>query len=246
MRATLLSLVVLVAAVVPAPAQFEAQTVTIKVGRLATIPVTVDADDVDYVVLGDALDGFREFDRDAKRLRIRVIGYQPGTGYVVVTAIKGGKLIPLAVVTVKVTGAPVPPPTPPDPPTPPPKPPTPPTPPVPPPADPWVAELRTAFASDVGAAADKSNWKATLSGFFAAMADHAKNPAIRTVGDLLADFAAAKASLLPDGALAAVRRVCGGHVAEVAPADADAPLDPLRDKFAGAFARLAQALEQVK
>jgi hypothetical protein len=238
--------VVLVAAVVPAPAQFEAQTVTIKVGRLATIPVTVDADDVDYVVLGDALDGFREFDRDAKRLKIRVIGYEPGTGYVVVTAIKGGKLIPLAVVTVKVTGAPVPPPTPPDPPTPPPKPPRP-RPPRPPrrPTRGWPScGPRSRRRRDVRPTRRTGRRRCRAS--FAAMADHARNPAIKTVGDLLADFAAAKASLLPDGALAAVRRACGGHVAEVAPADADAPLDPLRDKFAGTFARLAQALEQVK
>lgn len=147
MRATLLSVLVLVAAVAPAPAQdVAASAVTVKVGRLATIPVVIDADEVEYAVLGDAVDAFREFDKDAKKLKIRVIGYEPGTGYVVVSGQKAGKLLPLIVVTVKVVGTPVPPvpPKPPVPPLPPvpPKPPTPPDPPTPdPPPIPGVTGL---------------------------------------------------------------------------------------------------------
>lgn len=98
--------------------------VTVPVGRLASVPVTVDADEADYLILGADCDGLREYDPDPKRLRLRVIGYSPGVAFVVVTAQKGGKLLPATVVKVTFQGA-GPSPTPPPGPTPPPIPPDP-------------------------------------------------------------------------------------------------------------------------
>src|SRR5687767_8021146 len=78
--------------------------IEVPVGRLAAVPLEVDADEADYQILGDDLDGLREYDPDPKRLRLRVIGYSSGTAWVVVTSVKGGKLQPAHVVKVKVVG----------------------------------------------------------------------------------------------------------------------------------------------
>lgn len=120
MRAAVAILSVLVLAV-PAPAQIKGPSdVTVAVGRLAAVPLTIDGDESDYVVLGSDVDAFREYTTDPKQLRLRVIGYAPGTAYVTVAAVKGGKLQPLFVVKITVTGTPAPPPVPPGPtPTPP-------------------------------------------------------------------------------------------------------------------------------
>jgi hypothetical protein len=78
--------------------------VTVAVGRLAAVPLTVEGDESDYKVLGTDVDAFREYSPDPKQLRLRLIGYAPGTAYVVVACVKGGKLQPLHTVTVTVTG----------------------------------------------------------------------------------------------------------------------------------------------
>ncbi len=91
--------------------------VNVPIGRLAAIPLTVDADESEYVVLGDSMDAMREYDSDPKKLRLRVIGYAPGVSYVVVTSQKGGKLHAPFVVKVTV-GNPGPAPVPPVPPGP--------------------------------------------------------------------------------------------------------------------------------
>lgn len=99
--------------------------VTVAPGRLAAVPLTTDADESEYVVLGD-IDCFREYDPSPKTIKLRVIGYTPGTSYVVLSSVKGGKLQPIFTVKVIVSGTPAPKP-------PEPKPPTPPTPKVDPP-----------------------------------------------------------------------------------------------------------------
>ncbi len=113
-------------------------------GRLATVLVTVSADSAEYEIIGSAFDAFREQSTDATRLRIKVLvpaNARPGAeGYVVVAAVKDGKLLPLYKCKVTVAGTPVPPP--------PPVPPIPPVPPVPPPVDPLVAAIQTAAAAD--------------------------------------------------------------------------------------------------
>lgn len=123
-----------------------------------------------------------------------------------------------------------------------------PIPPAPPDiVDPWAAELKKAFDGDLGSPADKAKWVGALGGFYAAMAEHVRKPAVKTVGDLLADYRAAQPSLLPDGSLMNVRRACGAKVAEVGATDPEATLsDDLRSKFANVFTRLALSLEVVK
>lgn len=128
----ILSVLVLAAA---APAQIKGPTeISTPVGRLAAVPLTIDGDQSDYAVLGTDVDAFREFTTDPAQLRLRVIGYAPGTAYVTVAAVKGGKLQPLFVVKVTITG-PAPPPVPPGPTPVPPGP----TPPTPVPVDPPIA-----------------------------------------------------------------------------------------------------------
>lgn len=78
--------------------------ITVPVGRLSAIHLTIEGDEADYAILGSDLDGLREYDPDPKKLRLRVIGYSPGTAFVVVTSTKGGKLQPLFVVKVTITG----------------------------------------------------------------------------------------------------------------------------------------------
>lgn len=119
--------------------------VTVPVGRLARVPIEVDADETDYRILGESVDGFREFDPDPKKLKLVLVGYESGVAFVVVTGQKGGKLLPIEVVAVKV-GNPTPPPVPP---TPPPSPPT--------PVDPDEAGLAK-LADSIKAAAKESNW----------------------------------------------------------------------------------------
>lgn len=102
--------------------------VNVPVGRLASVPLQIDADESDYVILGTDVDAFREYDPDPKKLRLRLIGYAPGTSFVVVATQRAGKLQPLFQVRVVVTGANPVPPVPPVPPGPTPDPTPPPGP----------------------------------------------------------------------------------------------------------------------
>ena len=101
------------------------QEITVPVGRLASVPIVLDADESDYVILGSNVDGLREYDPDPRKLRLRVIGYEPGVAYIVVSSQKGGKLQPVYTCVVRVGGGPGPAPVPPVPPVPPPEPLTP-------------------------------------------------------------------------------------------------------------------------
>lgn len=104
------------------------ETITVPVGRLAAVPIQIEGDEADYIILGNDVDGLREYDPDPKKLRLRVIGYAPGTAFVVVSSQKGGKLQPLFTVKIIIGGGPNPPvppgpgpgptPVPPDPPAP--------------------------------------------------------------------------------------------------------------------------------
>lgn len=134
MRATSLLATILLA--LPAAAQVKGpQDITVQVGRLASVPLTVDGDESDYQVLGDQVDAFREYSPDPKQIRLRLIGYAPGTSYVVVSSQKAGKLQPMFTVKVTVVGAaPVPPP-------------VPPTPPGPGPLDALASQFRAAFTA---------------------------------------------------------------------------------------------------
>lgn len=112
------------------------QDIQVAVGRLASVKLVVDGEDSKYVVLGDDNFGaFREFSLPSE-WNIKVLGYQSGVGYIVVSATKGGKLLDPFVIKITVGSGP----SPPLPPIPPPLP--------EPPADPLVVALRDAAKKD--------------------------------------------------------------------------------------------------
>jgi hypothetical protein len=114
--------------------------VSVAVGRLATIPIVIDGDESNFAVLGgDYFDSFREFSAP-NELRLRVLGYANGTGYIVVSSVKAGKLQPLFTVKVTVGSGPGPAPVPPVPPGPNPVPPG--------PLDPLASAIKAAAAAD--------------------------------------------------------------------------------------------------
>jgi hypothetical protein len=143
MQKTAAVLVLLFAAACQAQTRGPA-TIDVPVGRLASVPIVLDADESDYVILGANVDGLREYDPDPKKLRLRVIGYEPGVAWIVVSSQKGGKL--QGVFTCKVVvggGGPLPPPVPPVPPVPPGPNPVPPG-----PLDPLASAIKAAAAAD--------------------------------------------------------------------------------------------------
>ncbi len=141
MSKTVAALAALLVGVASATAQITGPAeAKIKAGRLGTIIVNVDADETAYKLEGDTFDAFREFDDvGSKRLRIRVLGYDPGVGYLTVAGIKGGKLLPLYTCKITIGDGPAPGPVPPVP--------VPPTPPVPP-LDPLAKSIRDAAKAD--------------------------------------------------------------------------------------------------
>ena len=85
--------------------------VTVAPGRLAAVAVEFDGDDVRWRVSAD-LDVFREFDPDAKKIRLRLIGYAPGRFELCAVACKGGKLSEFATCVITVGNLTPPPPPP--------------------------------------------------------------------------------------------------------------------------------------
>ena len=222
--------------------------VRVQPGRLAPVRIEFDGDEVRWDVPAE-LDAFREYSPDPKDVRLRVQGWTKGAYRIVAVACKGGKLSEFAacVVTVGDAPPPAPPgPTPPGPtppgPTPPPVPPVPPTP--VPPDDPAAQRLKDAFKRDADAIAEKLAHCATLSAFFVAMASHVKDPSVKTVGDLLADYRAAVPAVLKPGALPLVRKQIAAEVAAVTGDDPERDISPdLRDKLIKLFEFLALILK---
>lgn len=224
----------------PITAQVKGPTeITIPVGRLAVVPLIVEGDAADYVVVGKDVDALREYDPDAKKLRLRVIGYSTGQAWVVIATTFEGKLKPLHVITVTIGAGPKPP-TPPEP--------TPPEP-TPPKPDALTKKLQEAFDKDTSDKVKKSEWLKALAGFYAAMSDHVQKPEVKTLGELLADYRAAIPALLPDGAVVDLRRVCGEEVAGVIGVDSSPERELVavfRQQLADGFKRLSKALDGVK
>jgi hypothetical protein len=125
--------------------------------------------------------------------------------------------------------------------------PDPPEPKPPEPVDPLTRKLREAFQADSGDAAKKREYVATLAGFYSAMAKHVSTNQVATVGDLLSDYRNAIPVVLPEGAISAVRKVCGEEVAALAGDDPDRKIDStLKSKLVDLFTRLASALDAIK
>jgi len=94
--------------------------VKVPVGRLASVVIDWEGTDLRWTNPGDDLDVFREYDQDAKKVRLRVIGYRPGIYKLQAIACKADKLSDFASCNL-IIGDPLPPipPVPPDPPIPP-------------------------------------------------------------------------------------------------------------------------------
>lgn len=203
--------------------------VSVQVGRLASVPLSIDGDEADYVVLGTDVDAFREYSQDPKQIKLRVIGYAPGMAYVVVASTKGGKLQPLFKVVVTVVGSQ----------------PGPPLPPSPEPSDPEVRKFASAMKL---AGSGFSKW-AELGGGLEACRGVAE--AARTTGEfVVAAKATLKSSmgadLIPDG----VKRILSDETSKNIPEEADAEWDAsirqkVKDMYKklGAAARLAGELK---
>jgi len=218
----------------PAAAQVRGpQEVTVQVGKLAGVSLTIDGDEAEYAVLGgDAFGGFREFS-DPKVFRFQVLGYAPGVGHIVVGTTKGGKLQPLFTVKVVVTGAPLPPPVPP--------PPVPPDPPAP--ADPLVKTLKDAAKAD--------GWAMTK---LADLGLGLRQCAALTLGgrtgaELQRIHIDALQKALPGGVPNAVYAVCSGKLkaldAILPPSQPDkVPSDAEREQVKAVYLELATACER--
>jgi hypothetical protein len=73
-------------------------------GRLASIEIRWQGDDIRWEVLSSELDVFREFNPDAQTIRLRIIAYSPGKHKIVAVAVGDGKLTPIEICTVEVKG----------------------------------------------------------------------------------------------------------------------------------------------
>ncbi len=147
-------------------------------------------------------------------------------------------------------GQPTPPPNPPLPPDPGPLPPAPPTPPVPPtpgPTSELGKKLQVCWTADATALVVKNSQKSLIIGLYEAMADHAKNTAITTTGELLGDLKTQAAAMLLPSALTECRKIISAEIATALGTDPAAKLDPvLRPKAIDVFTRVAKAVQEVK
>jgi hypothetical protein len=203
--------------------------VTVAVGDLAEVTLTLDADESKYAVLsGQGIWAFREYDPDPKTLMFRVFGQKPGTAMITVASVKGGKLQPLFVVRVTITGDAPPGPGPgPDP--------------RPDPADPLAARIVAAAQAD--------KWPVTearklAQGFrdCAGQCDKAPTAAFLLQ---LATSAIKLSGVKPIPV--AVRAVLSAELEVGLPADAEAEITPeLSKRCRDTFTRLAAALETIR
>lgn len=117
----------------------------------------------------------------------------------------------------------------------------PPTPPPVPPADPLRQKLLDAYAAET--AAGKAEARKDLAELYRQAAALAKDPALKTAGELNARVRKAAEALAP-GVLAGVRRVAGEELGRVLPTDPAAELTPAhRSAAADVFGRLAAILD---
>lgn len=118
----------------------------------------------------------------------------------------------------------------------------------PPPAPPsgLGARLQTAYNADPEAAAVKAGHKALLLGLYEAMIDHAKNPAITTTAELLADLKKVADKMIAPAALVEMRKIIAAEVGTEIGYEVNAQLDPLRGKAVAVFTRVVQGLKEVK
>lgn len=201
--------------------------VKVDVGRLQSVPLEFDGDEIEYAILGgDYFGGFREYS-DPKTVKFQVLGYQSGTGYIVVGTSKGGKLQPLYTVKVIVGGAP-----------------TPPTPPAPPiPDDPEIATLATTLKN---AAANDAWHPSKLTACARGYRDAASTIQLATVAEVMATLKSKMgAALNGENVSPSVYAILADKMNGVLPRTGSTPMDAAAiAKAKTLFVKLATALER--
>jgi hypothetical protein len=227
-------------------------------GRLGTVVAEVGKSAASYVVVGDGLDAFREYDTDPTILRLRVIGYRACVGWVVVAQSVSESGSPtlstcrVEVVEKKGPSPPEPGPPPPEPIPVPPEPPPEPTPPPPgPPApvtDPLYKPLADLYARSPGTAEAKSAAARKLAKIYRGAVDAAADSSLLyTVGQYNEKVQRlAVAESLDKDMLRPMREAIGKMLAKQIGTVASAPFTrEVRARAREVFGRLAPIMDSL-
>lgn len=115
------------------------------------------------------------------------------------------------------------------------------------PVDRFSQDLAAAYKADITPAKLKAAQVVALTGLYEAMGDHARDPKITTLADLLDDLRKASMTLVPASALPEVRKVIGSYLVAQVGDDPDIALtDTSRAKAAAVFGVIAKALDGLK
>jgi hypothetical protein len=111
-RIAFLSLLLLFQSVARAQSVTMPAQVTVPAGRLASVQISYDGDDLKFDV-PSSLDSFREYDPDPKKVRLKIIGYpaadnKPYQARIIAVTAKAGKLSDFAVCILTVGDTPTP------------------------------------------------------------------------------------------------------------------------------------------
>ena len=204
------------------------ETVKVEVGRLASVKIEYDGDEVKWTV-APQLDSFREYDPDAKVVRLRLIGYVRGSYEVKAVTCKDKKLSDFAVCVIVIGDGP-----------------TPPIPPVPPPTPPDQLTSLISEALRFETDADKVQLKNSLAALYRQGAVTANDLRILTWGQLFTTMQQDATARQVRGKLLKVQTVIAAHLNENLPNDPNRSLAAERAKAAEVFLKVAVALEAAK
>lgn len=214
------------------PVRFTPAEVRVKPGRLASVVIQHDGDDVKWMG-SEELDQFREYDPDPKKIRLRILaGDKKGKYRLTAISCKEGKLSDFYHCDIIVDDKPGPGPGPE---------------PEPEPNDPLHQPLLAAFYAEN--AADKADIKSRLADFYEEAASAAKDQTYKTWGALFGAMKSASQSPSVNvfGKLTAVQKVLQEEMGKVLPADGTRALDAAgRETAANLFLRFAKVLREVK
>lgn len=203
--------------------------VKVPVGRLGSVSFETGGKLFAFEVLGD-IDCFREY-TEAGTVRLRLIGYQQGTAWLIV-AVGADKGAPLLWKTKVTVGDPLPPG---------------PNPPGPEPADPLYLILKVAWATET--AADKASKRSTLAEVWRQGAKYAATRVDKTYGALVKRIHDAGTVTVgePLKVLPVLRRAVADYLNSVLPRDGATLLDAtLGARAAAQYGAVANALEALR
>ena len=90
MRYAILSLLLL-AGLAPAQSITMTPNATGERGALIPVVITFDGDMLEWELIGDGVDAFREYDPDPKSVKLRILARAEGKAHIVAFTAKGGK-----------------------------------------------------------------------------------------------------------------------------------------------------------